>query len=58
MSTIIPFFILQLVAIPNLVPLQQSGTGKPTSPAVAIKQSTPAGELRVELKGTEYPLTA
>nr|XP_040032878.1 protein NPAT isoform X3 [Gasterosteus aculeatus aculeatus] len=33
----------QLVAIPNLVPLQQSGTGKPTSPAVAIKQSTPAG---------------
>ncbi|KAM8905496.1 protein NPAT isoform 2-T2 [Spinachia spinachia] len=33
----------QLVAIPNLVPLQQSGTSTPKSPTVAIKRSTPPG---------------
>ncbi|XP_037326843.2 protein NPAT isoform X2 [Pungitius pungitius] len=33
----------QLVAIPNLVPLQQSGPGKPKSPTMAIKRSTSTG---------------
>lgn len=41
---------LQLVAIPNPVPVQQSETVTPKSPTMAIQPSTPAGELQVKLE--------
>lgn len=49
-NNIVIYNLLQLVAIPNPVPIQQTEAVKPKPPTVAVKQSSTAGKLQVIFK--------